>query len=62
MKADEPFVSPYLLRPLRSYAQALRDRADAASSSPKDTLPDVDTPHPHQGDRPQDAKIGRRQS
>jgi hypothetical protein len=24
--ADEPFVSPYLRQPLRSYEQALRDR------------------------------------
>lgn len=26
MTSGEPFVSPYLLRPLRSYQQALRDR------------------------------------
>ena len=26
MTSGEPFVSPYLLRPLRSYEQALRDR------------------------------------
>ncbi len=26
MTAGEPFVSPYLLRPLRSFEEALRDR------------------------------------
>lgn len=32
--AAEPFVSPYLRRPLRSYEQALRDRERTARTKP----------------------------
>lgn len=59
MPDDEPFVSPYLLRPLRSYAEALRDRAAAllaagttkAAETSDETTGATATPEDVSGDR-----------